>query len=536
LEQQEIIDVAKKIVSSYPLYSKNVLRIVNKDGDVVPFKLNHAQRIAHSLLEKQLEETGRIRALVLKGRQMGISTYVEGRFFWKTSSRRNSNAFVLAHLAESTESIFKMVKFFYDNIPYAVFKPELKSSTTTSLEFASLNSRYRIGTARSKDVGRAMTNRYVHASEAAFYPNGGDVVKGLLQSVPKKRSEVIVESTANGAGGWFYDRVMEALRGESEWILIFVPWFWMPEYATPIDPYFKRTEEEEKLALLYGLSDEQLNFRRGKISELGAVDFFKQEYPCTPEEAFLFSGRCFVEEEHLLNTQKDCYSPDFQGDFVINSREEVEMVARENGPYKQFIKTIDPEERFVIGVDIAEGLAHGDYTVATVLDSQGNQVACLRLHDDPYHFATTLAGLGRMFNKAHIIPERNNHGLTTIRRLQDINYPNVYTEHTVDDAYSDRMTRRAGFYTSSKTKPLIIDNLAALIRSRESGIADIDLVKELRTYVIDEKGVTNARSGCFDDRVMAYALALHGLNTMPRNRKVMGTARKYQPVDSTVGY
>ena len=141
-----------------------------------------------------------------------------------------------------------------------------------------------------------------------------------------------------------------------------------------------------------------------------------------------------------------------------------------------------------------------------------------------------------MFNRAYIVPERNNHGLTTIRRLQDLGYPNLYIEHTVDDAYADRMTKRAGFYTSSKTKPLIIDNLAALLRKRDSGIADKELVKELRNYVIDDKGSTNAKAGCFDDRVMAYAIALFGLNTMPRNRKTSTIVSKYEPFDSVVGY
>lgn len=535
-EQAEVVRVAKKIRKSFPLYSKNVLKIVDKQGNVVPFRMNRGQKLAHDMLEKQLAETGRVRALVIKARQVGISTYVEGRFFWKVTGRKNSHAFVLSHLAESTKSLFKMVKGFYNNAPHDIFKPTINSATVNSLEFLDLNSSYRIGTARTESVGRSQTNRFVHCSEAAFYPNSGEIVKGLLQSVPLTDSEVIIESTANGVGDWFHEQVMKALAGESEWIVIFVPWFWMPEYVRPVDPYFERTEEEEKLAQIHNLSNEQLSFRRYKISELGSVDGFKQEYPSTPEEAFLFSGRCFVEESHLLDAQRDCYKPSFEGDFRVNSSKAIEMVEREGGPYRQWIKNIDPDERFCIGVDIAEGLAHGDYTVAQVLDSEGHQVACLRLHDDPYNFATTLAALGHRFNRAHIIPERNNHGLTTIRRLQEIGYPNIYVEHTVDDAYSDRMTRRAGFYTSSKTKPLIIDNLAALLRNRDSGIADVDLVKECRTYVIDEKGVTNAQAGCFDDRVMAYALALHGLNTMPRKNKGSFVRTNYQPVDSVVGY
>lgn len=527
----EIEDVARKLMADFPLYAKNVLRIVNKKGEIAPLKLNRGQMILHETLEKQLAETGRIRALVIKGRQMGISTYVEGRFFWKTTKTKNANAFVLSHLAESTTAIFRMVRFFYDNAAHPIFKPPLATSTTTTMVFERLNSQYRIGTARSTNIGRGMTNRYVHASEAAFYPNSGEIVSGLLQSVPADDSEVVVESTANGAGGWFYEQVMKALRGDGDWIVVFIPWFWLPEYSKKCDPYFELTNDEQKLSLLYGLTPEQVNWRRSKIDELGSLDFFKQEYPCNPEEAFLFSGRSFVEEDCLMDADRDCYSPAIEGSFKDGT-----ITPHEDGAYKQFVKHIDPDERYCIGVDIAEGLAHGDYSVAQVLDSLGRQVATWRLHIDPYEYADQLSHLGKMFNRAYIVPERNNHGLTTIRRLQDLGYPNLYIEHTVDDAYADRMTKRAGFYTSSKTKPLIIDNLAALLRKRDSGIADKELVKELRNYVIDDKGSTNAKAGCFDDRVMAYAIALFGLNTMPRNRKTSTAVSKYEPFDSVVGY
>ena len=115
--------------------------------------------------------------------------------------------------------------------------------------------------------------------------------------------------------------------------------------------------------------------------------------------------------------------------------------------------------------------------------------------------------------------ERYNHGLTTIRKIQELNYPNLYVEQSVDDAYVDRLTRRAGFLTTSKTKPLIIDNLVHLLRQGESGIVDKELIDELRTYVVDARGITNAQPGCFDDRIMAYAIALFGLNSMPRKHR-----------------
>jgi hypothetical protein len=105
----------------------------------------------------------------------------------------------------------------------------------------------------------------------------------------------------------------------------------------------------------------------------------------------------------------------------------------------------------------------------------------------------------------------------------------------VDGAYSDKMTKRGGFLTTSKTKPLIIDNLASLIRQGQSGVADIELLNELRTYVVDDKGAFNSQAGCYDDRVMAFAIALHGLASMPRP-KHRSVKRRFSTLDPIAGY
>ena len=521
--------VARKLKADFPLYAKNVLKVIQKDGTESPFRLNRGQAWIHQQLEQQLQTAGNIRALVLKARQVGISTYVEGRFFWRITQNRNSNAFVLSHLAESTTSIFNMVKYFYDAVPHPAFKPELESQSASTLVFDGLNSRYRVGTARSTNTGRGQTNKFVHGSEVAFYPQGADIVAGLLQTVGGPRTEVILESTANGAGGWFYDQCMKAERGESEWRLLFVPWFWMPEYRKRPSPYFERTSEEEKFARLYGLDDEQICFRRSKIDELGGTDLFKQEYPSTAIESFLTSGRCFVEDNHIVAAENDCYSPDFVGDYRAGV-----LDPRTGGPYREW-EPPRKDQTYTIGIDVAEGLSHGDYSCAQILDSEGYQVACWHGHIDPYEWAGVARSLGQRYNDAYLIVERNNHGLTTLRRLQEEKYPNLFIESTVDGAYGDKMTKRGGFLTTSKTKPLIIDNFSALLRQEESGIADTDLISELRTFVIDEKGSYNSQIGCHDDRVMAYAIALHGLASMPRPRHHI-PRKRFRSADSTTGW
>lgn len=525
----KIEDAARKLKKDFPLYAKNILKIVTKEGESKPFILNPGQKWIHNRLDQQLEAQGNIRALVLKARQVGISTYVEGRFFWKITQNHNANAFVLSHLAESTNSIFNMVRYFYENIPHPAFQPPLDSQTATTLTFSGINSRYRVGTARSTQTGRGQTNRFVHGSEVAFYPAGSDIVAGLLQTVGGKNSEVVLESTANGAGGWFFDQVMKSLRGETEWVTCFIPWFWMPEYRRKPSPYFESTPEEDKLAKLYNLDASQLAFRRSKLDELGSNDLFRQEYPSNPVESFLTSGRCFVEDAHLTEAEQNCYSPDFSGDFQNGI-----LISRTSGPYREWIPPVR-EETYTIGVDVAEGLDHGDYSCAQVLDSLGNQVACWHGHIDPWEWGNVVGQIGRRYNNAYVVVERNNHGLTTLRRLQETNYSNLFVESSVDGAYGDRLTKRGGFLTTSKTKPLIIDNLAALIRQHESGVADLSLVNELRTYVIDDKGSYNSQSGCYDDRVMAFAIALHGLASMPRSRHRV-IQRRFNSIDSVAGY
>ena len=525
----EIEEIARKLKGNFPLYAKNMLKIVTKEGDTRSFVLNSAQLYVHKVLEQQLKDQGNIRALVLKASQTGISTYTQGRNFWKVTQNRNANAFVLSHLAESTNAIFNMVRHFYENVPHPAFKPPLASQSASTLVFDEINSRYRVGTARSTQTGRGQTNRFVHGSEVAFYPQGSDIVAGLLQTVGGKNTEVILESTANGAGGWFYDQVMKSLRCESEWVTCFIPWYWMPEYRKKVSPYFVATPEEYDLAQKYGLDDEQLSFRRAKLDELGGTDLFRQEYPSTPLEAFLTSGRCFVEETAISQCESNCYTADFKGDIIDGN-----LIPREHGNYQEWYPPLR-EESYVIGVDVAEGLAYGDYSCAQILDSMGNQVGCWHGHIDPFDYGALVAMLGKRFNNAYIVVERNNHGLGTLRKIQDLGYANLFVESSVDGAYGDRLTKRGGFLTTSKTKPLIVDNLATLMRQGESGVADIELLNELRTYIIDDKGSYNSQNGCYDDRVMAYAIALHGLASMPRPRH-RTIQKRFKSLDPVTGY
>lgn len=286
-----------RLRDDYRYYAKHCLFIRPKEGALVPFTLNSAQEYIHEKLEEQRKKTGKVRAIILKGRQQGASTYVEGRYIWRSTMRKGVQVFILTHEADATSSLFEMTKRYYEHLPRFV-QPVLQKSNATELKFAKLDSGYRLGTAGNGAVGRSKTIQYFHGSEVGFWDNAGEITKGVLQAVPDAPdTEVILESTANGVGNYFHQQWTMAVNGESEYIPIFVPWYWQTEYQKeiPDDKEFVLTDEERKLMRLYDLTVEQLYWRRNKIVELSAdgedgVKAFKQEYPFTPTEAFQMSG------------------------------------------------------------------------------------------------------------------------------------------------------------------------------------------------------------------------------------------------------
>jgi hypothetical protein len=286
LSEREIA-VRRRLKNDFEHYALKCLTIRPKIGKPGPLKLNVAQQYIHSRLEEQRERTGRVRAIILKGRQQGCSTYVEGRFYWRVSHKPGVRAFILTHEQEATNNLFEMAQRYHDNCP-ALVKPSTGAANAKELSFDRLDSGYKVGTAGTKAVGRSQTIQFFHGSEVAFWPNAETHAGGVLQAIPDAPdTEVILESTANGLGNWFHKQWQMAERGEGEFIAIFVPWFWQPEYRKAFNGEFARTQEEAELAELYGLDDQQLNWRRSKIIELGqSVEMFRQEYPNTSEEAF----------------------------------------------------------------------------------------------------------------------------------------------------------------------------------------------------------------------------------------------------------
>lgn len=294
--------------NSLPYFASQCLKIKTKDAKIKPFIFNKSQEFFHSKCEEQLRRTGKVRVVVLKGRQSGLSTYVAARFYHKTSTRKAINTFILSHESSTTDKLFSMVKMYNENNPVA---PETKKSNAKELAFSELSSQYYIGTAGSGDVGRGGTVHLFHGSEVGFWKNTDDLETGLLESIPDMDgTEVILESTANGIGNYFHRMAVGALKGENGYELVFIPWFWMDEYEEETDYTFKRTQDEDGYSKTYlgdydnQTQDRKLKWRRTKISRYGSEWKFKQEYPSNVSEAFQTNTDSLIKSEYIVQARK----------------------------------------------------------------------------------------------------------------------------------------------------------------------------------------------------------------------------------------
>ena len=494
--------VRKKLLTDFPFYAKSALKIRTKEGKVAPLVLNPAQQILQSAVKKQLAAEGKVRVIILKARQQGLSTHVGGYLYFSVSQNTARKAMVITHHADSTRALFDMTKRYHENCP-EILRPHTKYSSRRELSFDIMDSSYVVATAGGDSVGRGETLTHVHASELAFWPKSTaeEIWNGLAQAVPNTNGTAIfIESTANGVSGIFYDLWRGAVEGKNGYVPVFIPWFTDPDYREAVPDNFERTPEEEELVATYKLDDEQLMFRRRKIAQNG-IDLFKQEYPAEPDEAFLTTGRPVFNPEQLQECLK--HTRDLEERLALETDEWVNHSRGELQIYRKH----DEGERYVVGADTAMGIKDGDWSVAQVLDSKKRQVATWRGQVHPDYFAEVLYHLGTYYNEALICCENNSHGILTCTRLgKDMAYPHFYTE-VQHDKTTDKETVKLGFTTTAKSKPLVIDQLRAAMREGELELNDKTTIREMLTYIVTETGAMQAEHGCHDDTVMSLALA-----------------------------
>lgn len=521
-------------------YIENFLKIRDKKSRLVPFKLNKAQSIVEEKI-KWCEENNKLkRFIVLKARQMGLSTLFEGLIFQDTSTNSFKNSMIIAHEDKATSNLFAMSKLFLDELP-DVLRPMIKYSNEKALVFENpsndidekkknpgLRSKITVSTAGTTEAGRSATIHNLHASELAFFPDAKTTMLGLLQSIPDEMNTLVVlESTANGVGDWFHDMWQKAVKGENEFIPIFLPWFIDPAYTRPFSSKAEKQQFIDEINIVtrntkgdpirtyeyelmekHNLTYEQLNWRKYTIKNKchGDEILFMQEYPSTADEAFISSGRPKFSIKALKKYETITAEPT-RGYLKADEAGEVTFFEDPQG-YISIWKQPEPDKFYCIGADVAEGLAQGDYSCAVVGDADTfDIIAMWHGHIDPDLFGIELIKLGKFYNEAYLGVENNNHGLTTLTTIKREEYWNIFFSKSYD-RISDTITQKIGWSTTSRTKPLMIDKLAEFVREMYIGIYSSLIISEMFTYVIDDKGHTNAQIGCFDDTVMATGILL----------------------------
>lgn len=516
------------------LYFKKCLKIKDKKAQIVPFVINDSQERLNQIIEDHYRKypdpktRPTLYIIILKARQQGMSTLTEAIFFkaitlgLPNDSPFNKVAMVISYDDDSANTINDMSRRFLQYLP-DVIRPMNRPIRGKGIFFENpahpnsedfkrnpgLQSKFLIDTANNKNAGSGYTINYLHISELAKWQDAETTMTSLLQSVPDYNGIVIVESTAMGVGGYFYDLWQKAKRGQNNYVPLFIPWFEHKEYALPLDEGETLVYDEDEIQLkeLYNLSDEQLKWRRQTIKDKlnGDAELFKQEYPSNDAEAFLTSGRPRFNTK-ILTRWLNAAKPGIRG-YVDGTG-----FYEDDKGYVEIWEHPIPGRAYVIGGDTSEGLATGDYSAATVWDAkEWKQVAKWHGHIDPDLFGDELANLGYYYNTALIVPEVNNHGFTTVNKLKNINYPKIYQMEQYDESY-DKTTKKLGFRTTAKTKPLIIDHLASCIREELIQTYDKDFISECITYTRAEDGSTNAQEGCYDDLVMASAVGLFVLS------------------------
>lgn len=541
---KEQIKQILEIRDDFYRFCKNNLYIKDKSARIVKFKPNKPQKALIDYVLWCIQQGVPIRVIILKARQMGLSTAVEAIIYWWTSTHKNINSVIIGHEESSAKNLYMMFRRYYDN-SNPLFKPTIKYNTRTDLSFEryddagkqiGLASVIKTATAKNTAAGRSDTIQLLHASEVGEWENGEDLVSSIMQTVPMLPNTMIfLESTAKGRGNYFHKEWRAAERGENNFKPFFFPWWLIDEYTMEGEDVSDLTEYEEFLIATmqkgydtwngdhYDVLDEdidgKLRFYRAKSREFASDPIqMYQEYPTTAHEAFIASGANVFNQLSLESLEREAdelseikrYKIDMGDsyeDYYVSPVPYDEKVEENNGPLAIW-KEPNAGAEYVIGADIAEGIATGDYSVAEVVDTSTMEtVARWRGHIDPDRFGEILAALGAYYNYALIGVEVNNHGLTTIQKLRDIFYTNLYKRESGYDEDFEEPTSHLGWKTDARSKRTAIDTLIMIVREGINKDKDPVFIEEAFAYVRDDRGRTNAEDGEHDDTVMAKAIA-----------------------------
>ncbi|MGA2354743.1 MAG: terminase [Terriglobales bacterium] len=417
--------------------------------------------------------------VVLKARQVGITTYIAARFFTETISCPGTVSMQVTQDRESAEDIFRIVRRFWENLPEEIRKGYLRTShrNARQLVFQNLDSEYCLASA-AENAGRGRTIQNLHCSEVSRWGRNGDEALVSLRAAVVPGGQIVLESTPNGAGGLFYEEWQRA--EETGYTQHFFPWWYDEAYALETGPSFAPlTYEEKALAELHRLTTNQIAWRRKQWASFRGQAV--QEFAEDPVSCFRASGECVFDLPSLEEALRGSSEP---------------LHLRDTDRLKIWLPAL-PGRDYVIGADPAGGGIEGDYSCAEVIDRElGSQCAELHGHWPPREFARELMKLGREYNTALLAVERNNHGYGVLAHLDIEKYPNVFAHDG-----------QAGWLTSTLTRPIMIETFSSVLTEKPELFRSVRLLQECRTFVRHIDGGTGAAPGTHDDCVMAMAIA-----------------------------
>ena len=498
-----------------------VFIVVDKNQQTMPFFLNDVQHDFMNTLNKAIEDFNSgditdISLLVLKGRQQGFTTVVTAYQLSCSLLNRNFQGYTLADKSDNSEAIFQnKAKFPYSQLP-EVLKPTEKYNNRKQLLFEKINSSWAVDTA-TKDVGRSRTVNFFHGSECAFWKDGISPIQAALGEALTKNCIKIYESTANGFNDY------QKMWDSGVHINCFYEWWKTKEY------YISFRNEDQRADFLHQvdrgagwiwdrlrwlrddkqLTPEQLYWYWNKYDKYLEKDLIKQEYPCSPQEAFLLSGKNVFDTQVILERLSRLQKPIKRGYFLYDydglKITNIRWTNDKDGYIKIYQLPNQPAfTEYCIGGDTAgEG---SDFFTGHVLDAKtGVQVATLKHQFDADQYTRQMYCLGTYYKQALIGIEANFDSYP-IMELQRLGYPKQYVRE-VQDTYTGKTEKRFGFKTTRLTRPTIISRLIEIVREHPDTINDKDTLEELLTITRNEKGRIEAPEGGHDDQMMGLAVA-----------------------------
>ncbi len=456
--------------------ARSLLRVRDREGADRALIANPAQRA--------FEAARGQRNIVLKARQMGMTTWVAGRFFLKTVTRRGVLTVQVAQTQEAAEAIFRMVGRFWDALPASLRTGALRRGRANlrQMSFPVLDSEFRVLSAADENAGRGLTIGNLHGSEVSRWPGDAAATLAGLRAALAPGGEEVLESTPRGASGCFYEQWREAGErgaGYRNTVRHFLPWWMEPGYVGEAAAGDLR-EDERELVERHGLSRSQIGFRRGL--ERSYRGLRSQEFAEDAETCFRATGEGCFDREAVERRLAEIGPP---------------VATRMDGRLLIWLPPV-AGRRYLAGVDTAGGGAEGDFAAVEVVEIEtGVQCAELRARMAPMELARAAAALAREYGEALLAVERNNHGSGVLAHLTGSErYGNLYTQRG-----------EAGWLTSAATKPGMVGRMGALLAEEPGLFRSGRLLAECRSFVALPGGGTGAAPGAHDDCVMAMAIA-----------------------------